>query len=51
MFAETIFRRGLLDIAAVSESPFSQMFVRLRKFVQFRLQVGDVFGHPEFARG
>jgi hypothetical protein len=49
MFAEIISRIGSLNLAAVSESPFGQMFVRLREFVQFRLQVGDVFGHPEFA--
>jgi hypothetical protein len=51
MFAEIISRAGLLNLAAVSERPFSQMIIALREFVQFRLQVGDVFGHPEFARG
>jgi len=51
MLAEIISCDGLLKLASVSERPFSQMFILLREFVQFRLQVGDVFGHPEFARG
>jgi hypothetical protein len=51
MFTEIISRAGLLNLAAVSESPFSQMRIRLREFIQSRLEVGDVFGHPEFARG
>ena len=51
MFAGIISRAGLLNLAAVSERPFSQMIIALREFVQFRLQIGDVFGHPEFARG